>query len=241
MRDERTADMGMNRTGMQMSPKDSQRLMENANAATAIADLHGIESMRGEYIADADPLGSVPLPGSAKGMLQTGVRKLTGKHPELLMDKLSERAAFERGGTRLYEALINKLNSTTAGVDGVSAEQLLEIRDDEAEHFRLVSETIRDLGGDPTAQTPGADLVGVEAHGLVQVVSDPRTSFTESLHAVLVAELTDVDAWALLIKLAEASGEDDMAERFRGAMAEEDEHLAKVRRWYQQLTIGTVS
>jgi len=241
MQRENAPEMGMNRTGMQMSPQDSQRLMENADTTTARMDLHEIELLRAEYIAQADPLGSVPLPGSAKGIVTTGAKKLTGKRPELLMDKLAERAAFERGGTRLYEALIGKLNSTDVDIDSVSVADLRDIRDEEAEHFHLVSEAIRELGGDPTAQTPGADLVGVEAQGLIQVVSDPRTTFTESLHAVLVAELTDVDAWAVLTKLAEMNGEDEIARRFRNAMAEEDEHLTKVRAWYQELTLGAAS
>jgi hypothetical protein len=34
---------------------------------------------------------------------------LGGKEPIVFLDKLGERAAFERSGTRLYETLIAKL------------------------------------------------------------------------------------------------------------------------------------
>lgn len=53
----------------------------------------------------------VPIPGSTKGMVITGHSKLVGQSPEVLIDKLGERLAFECGGTRLYEALIAKVES----------------------------------------------------------------------------------------------------------------------------------
>jgi hypothetical protein len=97
------------------------------------------------------------------------------------------------------------------------------------------------MGGDPTSQTPSADIVGIETMGLVQAVTDPRTSFADSLHAVLIAEMTDVAGWELLISLVESLGETDMVSRFSTALEEENEHLANVKYWHQQLTIGTLS
>ena len=38
-------------------------------------------------------------------MLKTALNKLVGVSPEVLIDKLGERLAFERTGTRLYDAL----------------------------------------------------------------------------------------------------------------------------------------
>ena len=40
--------------------------------------------------------------------LKTALNKLTGVSPEMLIDKLGERLAFERTGVRLYEALLAK-------------------------------------------------------------------------------------------------------------------------------------
>lgn len=235
---EGTPSMGRNRTGMQMSPQDSQELLEIANALSS-SEPQASVALREQYISEAEPLGSVPMPGSIKGAMVTGAKLMQGKHPQLFIDKLAERLAFERGGARLYEALINKFRASEPKADrlGLSLDELIEIRDDEAEHFHLVSECIQSLGGDPTAQTPGADRVGVESMGLMQTVSDPRTNFAESLHALLVAELTDVDAWQLLADMAEMLGNADMAERFRMALQEEQTHLTKVRHWYQQLSL----
>ena len=64
--------------------------------------------VRGEEVARADNVGSVPLPGSVRGMVKTALNKLTGVSPEMLIDKLGERLAFERTGVRLYEALLAK-------------------------------------------------------------------------------------------------------------------------------------
>src|SRR5689334_18738306 len=97
--------IGMNRTGLQMSPQDSQRLLETADNMLP-ADPQALAVIRKRYIDEADPLGSVPLPGTVKGALVTGAKLITGQHPQLLLDKLAERLAFERGGTRLYDALI---------------------------------------------------------------------------------------------------------------------------------------
>jgi rubrerythrin len=231
--------LGMNRTGMQMSPHDSRELLQVADGSVS-TDMVALRSARESYIAEADPLGSIPLPGSVKGVVVTGAKLLTGKHPEQFIDRLAERLAFERGGTRLYDALISKYNATEDKPAQISLGALLEIRNEEAEHFHMLTECITSLGGDPTAQTPAADLVGVEAAGLIQAVSDARTTFAQSLHAVLVAELADNDAWELLASMAEAIGEDEMAERFRAALGHETEHLARVRGWYQKLSLESV-
>jgi rubrerythrin len=75
--------------------------------------------------------------------------------------------------------------------------------------------------------------------GLMQVLNDPRTSFMESLHAIHIAELADVDAWNLLTALAEGVGEDDLAERFRAALLEETRHLQMVRGWHEALVLAS--
>ncbi|HEY1086315.1 MAG TPA: ferritin-like domain-containing protein [Archangium sp.] len=232
--------LGMNRTGLQMSPADMKDLLETATEEV-LGDPLAMANLREEYIADAEPLGSVPPPGTVKGALQSGVKMLTGKHPELFVDKLAERLAYERGGTRLYDGIIAKFNATAQDVPNVSLAELTEIRNEEAAHFHLLAEALTKIGADPTAQTPSADLVGVETAGLMQAVNDPRTTFLDCLQVALTAELTDVDAWGLLAQLADANGEEEMARSFRRALQEENEHLMKVRTWYQDLLLDKIS
>jgi len=243
---QRTTTLGLNKTGAQMSPLDARQMADAADRLSP--DSEGdpdtaLEGVRGAYAAEADSIGSIPVPGSVKGMAKAGMDKLTGKRPELLMDKLGERAAFERGGARLYDALIAKVRGAAGtGADaigdiGMDEAQLQQIRDDEVAHFRLVAEAIEQLGGDPTAQTPCADSSGVAAMGLIQVVSDPRSTIAQSLNAVLTAELTDNAGWELLMDLARESGHEQIAERFETALAEEQEHLRRVRGWLEAIVL----
>lgn len=239
-----------NRTGLQVSPKQSKELLEtlkgvNGLTAPPSGDGRALAEMRSAYCADAEPLGTVPAPTSLKGMAKSGATMLTGKRPQVLIDKLAERAAFERGGTRLYDGILAKFRaqsrSAASGIDlpeDLTEGTLRQIRDQEAEHFRLITQCIEQLGGDPTVQTPGADLVGMESTGLIQSVSDPRTTLAQGLHAALAAELIDNDGWELLIKLAQEMGDTPMVSRFNDALREEGEHLRRVRGWYQQLTLA---
>jgi hypothetical protein len=87
---------------------------------------------------------------------------------------------------------------------------------------------------DSTAQTPAADVAGVQSMGLLQVISDPRTSVLHCLDSLLIAELTDRDGWVMLRRLAESLGHSDMLGDFDRAIAEERTHLDSVRRWTQE-------
>jgi hypothetical protein len=94
---------------------------------------------------------------------------------------------------------------------------------------------MQELGGDPTAQTPCADVTGTASIGLLQVVTDPRTTLAQSLNAVLTAELTDNAGWELLSELAELAGQSQLSERFAEALAVEEQHLETVREWLRAL------
>jgi rubrerythrin len=246
---EQSAQIAMkNRTGLGMSPTQSKQLLESLKGidgqpAAAAGDGHALAEMRATFRAEAEPLGTVPAPTSLKGMAKSGAKMLAGKRPQVLIDKLAERAAFERGGTRLYEGVLVKLRAESRASSGEVPRELTEgmlsrIRDEEAGHFRLVSECIEQLGGDPTVETPSADLAGIESTGLLQAVSDPRTTLAQSLHAALAAELVDHAGWELLIRLSEEIGNSSMVRRFREALRQEDEHLSRVRGWYEQLTLA---
>jgi rubrerythrin len=229
--------MGLNRTGAQMAPRATPDMEAAARESTlqTPGDETEIAMVRGEYIADADRIGSVPVPGTLKGMATTGLQKLTGKNPEVLIDKMGERLAFERTGTRLYEALLAKIaNGSEEAQMLPPIAEIERIREDEAMHFRMLVECMASLGADPTAQTPCADVAGVQSLGVMQVLGDPRTTVAQCLNAILTAELTDHAGWDLLIALAQQSGQDELVQRFTEAMRTEEEHLAKVQRWLRQ-------
>jgi len=225
-------DSGMNRTGIDMSPKDVQALLNSVNAPSPGSAGDGnraLSSYRTPYIKNADPIGNVPVPGTLKGAAKSGMQKLMARKPEVLIEKLGARLAFERTGTRLYDALLGKCQARTDESHGLSLDLLQEFRDEEARHFAIVWDAMKGMGADPTAVTPEADINGVASIGLMQILSDPRTSVAQSLHAIHIAELADHDGWELLIQLAQEFGQEDMAADFRGALVEEVRHLATIR------------
>jgi len=219
---QKTTEVGVNRSGMQVAPDGGEKMLENIQLTRPRrGDERELAKIRTEYARDADPVGTLPDP-AASGVMA------------VLMDKLGARLAFERAGTRLYDALMAKCQAAPSGQPPLK--ELQHIRDEEATHFALVGAAIQSLGGDPTAQTPEADVTGVEGMGLMQVLTDPKTSVAQALHAILVAEMTDNAAWEELVELTTRAGNDDLAGRFMKAHEEEIEHLEKVRRWYQAAT-----
>lgn len=236
---ENRTELGMNRTGMQVSPIDQKKMREvtELTVPSSEGDESALNALRAEYIAEADPVGTVPPPGTMKGIAKTGAKMLTGKRPQVFVDKLGERLAFERTGTRLYAALIGKCEVPYEGPNVIEVDTLLHFQQEEAAHFALVKQCIEQLGGDPTAQTPCADVAGVESMGLLQVITDPKTTINQSLHAILVAELTDNAAWEELIALAREMGHEDMAARFEEAAVHEAEHLETVKQWHLEATL----
>ena len=231
--------VGMNRTGLDMAPLAKDEMVRYAEDQADLAPEGdgAFEAVHIAYIEEAERLGSVPVPATVKGMAKTAGAKITGKNPEVLLDKLGERLAFERTGTRLYEAMLLKCGAVESKYNPIDVAQLARIRDDEEMHFHLVHKHIEKLGADPTAMTPCADVAGVQGMGLMQVISDPRTTVAQALNALLSAELTDNASWELLIELAEQAGHKDMATEFTAALQNEQQHLALVRGWLREAVL----
>jgi rubrerythrin len=228
-------DLGANRTGIASSPADSQKLIDGARQGVPRAAFTptALETERAFWNDDAEPVGTVPPPASLKGAVKTVTKALVGEKATVFLDQMGARLAFERTGTRLYEALLSKLQAAGDHPGGPTRTELEEIRDEELAHAALLADSMKRLGADPTAMTPCADVTGVASEGLLKVLADPRTTLTQCLDAILIAELADNDAWNMLAGLAEKMGQDELAGQFRGALEEEEEHLELVRGWLQ--------
>lgn len=232
--------MGLNKTGIQMSPNQAEAMVEG----TGLFDVgpiryDGLEKIRRSYIAESEPVGAVPLPGTLRGALSTGKEKLKGHNPEILINKLGERLAFERAGVRLYDAMILKCEAAADDGSGgvISLELLRKFRNEEAEHFFMVRHAMESLGADPTAQTPDADVMGVASSGINKVLTEPRTSISQCLEALQIAELADNAAWELLRELCLGMGLGEIANEFQHAIAQEDVHAVTVNAWIRQLAL----
>jgi rubrerythrin len=149
----------------------------------------------------------------------------------LLLDKLGERLAFERTGARLYEALLSKHDAYGSFEGGPSRDEITLILSEELQHFRMLVELIKSLGGDPTELTPSANVQLTASNGVGQVLVDPRTNLVQSLEAIVMAELADNEGWETLAGLARLAGHEELAERCEAALLTEQEHLEKVRSW----------
>jgi hypothetical protein len=214
-------DQQNNKTGIAQAPELAQTMVEaSAQAEPSSTDRKPFVATHTAYVKDATPVATMPPPPpEAK------------RTPPLLIDKLGERLAFERSGVRLYDALLLKLGAGQAFDRGPNETDLKHIRDEELEHFEVVRDAIEVVGGDPTAVTPSANLVGVESMGICSVVTDPRTELADGLHAMLVAELADNAGWEQLVELCKSAELPDLAERFEECRTQEAEHLEKVQGW----------
>jgi len=257
---------GHNRTGSGLNPGDTQLMLAAVRELSPLSPIstRQAEVERLSYISAADTIGSIPPPLSVTtGAVKKVAAKLKGVSPNIFLDKLGERIAFERAGTRLYEAIIAKYVAlidnhgdsllaantipTASGQNGHGAptsetalETLHRIRSEELGHFRLLCDATTHLGADATAQTPCADVIATASMGLLQVITDPRTTLAQSLNAILTAELTDNAGWELLTDLATQAGQKELAEQFSRALAAEAQHQAIVTAWLKSLVVDAV-
>ncbi|HJV24685.1 MAG TPA: ferritin-like domain-containing protein [Aromatoleum sp.] len=240
-------ELGFNRTGVQTSPlalhimqtyADEQTSMPPA-AADGMPDGKAIAAVRSAYVLEADGVGSVPMPGTLTGAFNTVISKLRGQKPEVLVDKLGERLGFERSGVRLYQALIDKTEALAGRVTlPFTPDDLRHIRDEELEHMHIVASALDSLGADSSAQTPSADVAAVANGGVMQVMTDPRTTISQCLEAMLSAELLDSACWALLIRLSKEADQDALLPQFQRALKRENEHVTRVKGWLETMLLG---
>lgn len=161
--------------------------------------------------------------------------KLLEQFP-IFFDKLGERMAFEQIGVGLFDALARKRQ----GLDGeqdFSLETIERFRQEELSHLRLLERSLRTLGGNLAVPTRSASLINTASLGLQKIVQNSFTSFTDSLEAMLIAELTDNTGWELLIPLARQANLVELAWEFQGALQEESEHLRTFRSWVEEITL----
>jgi hypothetical protein len=127
------AQLGTNRTGIASAPERAKEMQTGMEAfpPTSQDGVQNMEQVRLAYAKEAGPVGSVPRPAGLKNKVQTALKAVTGEQPTLLIDKLGERLAFERSGTRLYEALLAKHNAFGSFSGGPTAGDLEHVLKEE--------------------------------------------------------------------------------------------------------------
>ena len=230
---EQSPQQGTNRTGIMAAGRLAEEMIAATREFPPSSPGSGLAmaEVRIACAREGEPLGETPPPSGLMDKARAAVTAAAGGQPTLLMDKLGERLAFERAGARLYETLLSKHQAYGAFPGGPSADDVLHILHEEYAHADLLERAIKDLGGDPTAMTPSANLATNVSAGLPQVLSDPRTNLLQSLEAIVVAELADNECWTGLAQLAQQAGEPELVQGCQEAIAHERDHLRNVRMW----------
>jgi len=215
-----SAQPGDNHTGIELHPEYAVEMLEGTKefGPTSGGGPELLAKNRVRVAATTTPMGTMPAVSSVPG------EQLP------LLDKLGARLQFERMGTRLYDALISKVDAYGTFSGGPSREDLVQIRNEEHGHMQLVQDVIARIGGDPTVVTPCANLQAVASRGIGDVLVDPRTTLLECLDTILVAEMTDHESWEVLANLA-ATVAPELESELRQAEQTEAQHLDKLRGW----------
>jgi hypothetical protein len=212
---------GENHTGIALHPENALEMVEGTSefGPTSSGGPELIAANRVRVARVSEPAATMPpVPQVPLDLLP-------------LLDKLGARLAFERAGTRLYEALISKYDAFGSFRGGPTRQDLEQIRAEELRHLGLAHHAILKLGGDPTAVTPTANVQIIASRGINDIMVDARTTLIEGLEAIVIAELTDHESWEHLVPLVAALGNKDLEARVRAAERTEAEHLMKVRGW----------
>src|SRR5262245_46504633 len=112
-------------------------MIKAAEQAVPVVSLEAraCQQIHEELARQAPPIGTMPPPATIKGAVKAAIKGVEGEKSSVLLDKLGERLAFERGGVRLYEALLVKHAAAADPRHGVTTEAIEEIRDDELRHL----------------------------------------------------------------------------------------------------------
>jgi rubrerythrin len=141
-----------------------------------------------------------------------------------LIDKLCERLAVEEGGVKIYQAILDKLSG-----DGELVSRLRRFQTEESGHVDVLERYLDQLGvSEGARETPSARLARHEGEAYLRLIDEADTP-TQLLNILLTVELTDENAWELLINLGRDRGDEEMVGAFAECLRHEKEHLMKVR------------
>ena len=93
-----------------------------------------------EYIQDGGSIGSVPMPGTMKGMLKSVMEKMTGHNPEILIKNSGNAWPSSARVYGWYPAMIIKCESMDIP-DEISLDMLRHFRDEGKDSIFTSSKT----------------------------------------------------------------------------------------------------
>jgi bacterioferritin (cytochrome b1) len=156
------------------------------------------------------------------------MKKLAQRHPEKLLDLLTERLTFERASVKLYDMSIAKIERNSDPAIVAVLPQMIRQREQEKEHEEWLEDWVRELGSDAHTDSELSELIERESKGVMEVISQDE-QIPHLFHALLTAELVDDTAWKLLVHLADEADDDDARRELRNRARQEEQHLIFIR------------
>jgi rubrerythrin len=146
----------------------------------------------------------------------------------LLMEKLSEFLAVEKGGVKLYEAAIQQVRNPDV------LNRFREFYQQTRKHVDILTRVISSLGGDPMHMSTGAKVAEEKAQALLKTMTPsdglrPEEVELNAMENIVIAETKDHADWQLLSHIARRSSDAQLRDILKGAVdevePEEDQHL----------------
>lgn len=156
------------------------------------------------------------------------MKKLAERHPDRLLDLLTERLTFERAAVKLYDTILGKMRASSEPNVAALVPTMEQNRNEEKEHEEWLESQIRSLGGDAHATTERSELIERQTKGIEEVIATEER-IPHLFEALLTAELIEDAAWKLLLELADDAEDEDARREFRQRAEAEERHLIFVR------------
>ncbi len=145
-------------------------------------------------------------------------------HPQhALACKIFDHLIFERTCVRVYEAVLSKCEMHEGSLP---CDDLQKYQREEFNHFLMLKKCLEALGIESSTFQLGAEGLSDSTEDLLKAAMDPRLSLVDSIEALKQAECADRNSWILLTDLAADAGHLEMAEKFRQARHEEEQHVS---------------
>lgn len=156
-----------------------------------------------------------------------------------LIDKLGERIFFKRIGIRLFDGLMKKYHQETNKDALPSLIEIVSFQMEEMAQFKMLSDMISTLDGDPTALTPEADFILRSISSWPQLIQEQKTTFSQTIQIMLMAKLIDQTSYETVIELAEANEKASLAVKLQLALDETIHQIAKYKNWLMDLSVSS--
>ncbi|HEV7745407.1 MAG TPA: ferritin-like domain-containing protein [Pyrinomonadaceae bacterium] len=153
------------------------------------------------------------------------------------VDLLYQALETEKGGVQIYSTALRCV------INEDLKEEWNKYLEQTKKHVQVVTDTLRELGLDPSAETPGRKVVRYIGTSLVKAMElalrcgDPQAAQIVAAECVVLAETKDHLNWELIGELVKSGAAALLKTAHEQVEEEEDEHLYHTTGWTRELWI----